>query len=190
MTAEIMKMKITRTLLRTAASGYAPGTRFDFTHVSLGAGGPGGAGYEPTGYEIALKNEFLRVPVAGATQLGEFEYLVEALFEHEAAEGWVREIGVWAVPPGGGEPFLACLWSEAAAPAGYFSPGVPWAFAQTLAFFDLPGNMFNVVAGAPTVVNTFMKPFIDLTTVVASQLSREIAAASASQTAIINATRA
>lgn len=189
MTAEIMKMKITRTLLRTAASGYAPGTRFDFTHVSLGAGGPGGAGYEPTGYESALKNEFLRVPVAGATQLGEFEYLVEALFEHPTAEGWVREIGVWAVPPDGGDPFLACLWSEAA-PAGYFSPGVPWAFAQTLAFFDLPGNMFNVVAGAPTVVNTFMQPFIDLTTIVASQLAREIAAAAASQTIIINTTRA
>lgn len=190
MTAQVMKMKITRTLLRTAASGYAPGTRFDFTHVSLGAGGPGGAGYEPTGYETALKNEFLRVPVAGAAQLGEFEYLVEALFEHPTAEGWVREIGIWAVPPGGGEPFLACLWSEAAGPAGYLSPGAPWAFAQTLAFFELPGNMFNVVAGAPNLSATFIGPFIDLTTVVATMLGREIAAASTIQLSTINATRA
>jgi len=150
MTERVLIARLTRAGLRAVFNATNNGLQLDLTHIALGYAG--NAGYVPTGTETALRNEFARVAIGGGEYLGDYEILVEGLFE-VTAQAWVHEVGVFA-----GDTLVA-VWSEVNAPLAYKTAGIPLVIGMTLAIGEVPPNALNIVAGGPSVNITIAGPF-------------------------------
>ncbi|MDE2577964.1 MAG: hypothetical protein KGL46_04085 [Hyphomicrobiales bacterium] len=130
-----------------------------FAFLAVGSG----PGYEPTGAEVALKAEFMRVPLGSGQKLTPTQMSFAATLDG-ANVGWIAEIGLFLQ-----DGTLWALWSQdpavqhgvdvngapaMGAPLGYKAFGIPYTITsiietRTFSLDALP----VVVNGAPMTVN-------------------------------------
>lgn len=134
------------------ASELADGTGFklEISHIAFGDGN--GAGYIPTGAEIALKNERVRIPISGGQIIGPKEIQVQAFLDTGPAF-WIREIAFILA-----DGTMLAVWS-AEVPLAYKTAGVPLALAYNLVLEPLPSDSVTIVIGGPSINLTIVGPF-------------------------------
>ena len=120
-------------------TGQQPGFSVDITHIAFG-----GQKYDPSGYEQALKQEFVRYPIDGAALISPSSIQVGVLMTNidpagkSANDKWIGEIGFYA-----GTTLFAVL-SHAAAYLFYKSPDINIPVTYVLDFSVLPPGSVTV----------------------------------------------
>jgi hypothetical protein len=120
-------------------TGQQPGFNVAITHIAFG-----GQKYDPSGFESALKQEFVRYPVDGGTTISPSSIQVGVLLTNSAPDNrsandkWIGEIGFYS-----GNTLFAVL-SHAAAYLFYKSPDIPIPVTYVLDFSVLPPGSITV----------------------------------------------
>ena len=127
---------LTRDGLRAVFRADHDGLQARISHIAFGDGG-----YAPTGAETALRNEHIRVPVAGGAWVGDFTIHMTALLD-DGPSFWVREVGIVL-----SDGTLLAVWSHATTPLVYKTAGVPIVTAFDLSLEALPASAVTVAAG-------------------------------------------
>lgn len=109
------------------------------THIAFGLGS-----YDPTGAEIALVNEVVRVPVAAGARITPTQIRMNAVWNDAAAVAPINEVGIYA-----GDTLFA-IWSSSAGAMGYKSAGVDFVFNYSMLLTVVPAGSVTVIADSGT----------------------------------------
>lgn len=151
-----LKPVLTRAGMRAVFNADSDGLQARISHIAFGD-----SAYAPTGEETALKNERVRVPIAGGSWVGDFTVHMTALLD-AGPSFWVRECGI-VLDTG----TLLAVWSDAATPLAYKTAGVPLVAAFDLTLEQLPASAITVQAGDVDLTLFFGSEFAALATAIA-----------------------
>ena len=151
-----LKPVLTRAGMRAVFNADSDGLKATISHIAFGD-----SAYAPTGEETALKNERVRVPIAGGSWVGDYTIHMTALLD-TGPSFWVRECGI--VLDNG---TLLAVWSDTATPLAYKTAGVPIVTAFDLTMEQLPASAVTVQAGDPDLTLFFGSEFAAFATAIA-----------------------
>lgn len=150
-----LEFKITRAGLSAMIAANNNGLQGLISHLAIGHGvqltspANAGTGYEPTGLETALRNEFQRKPFGNGTRLGTNSFVLETAFDG-TAQGWINEIGLIMT-----DGTLFAVWSDTV-PLMFKASNVQTLVAVTTVFEGLPADAIDMVVAAPSLNLTFV----------------------------------
>lgn len=151
-----LKPVLTRAGMRAVFNADRDGLKATISHIAFGD-----TAYAPTGEETALKNERVRVPIAGGSWVGDYTIHMTALLD-AGPSFWVRECGI--VLDNG---TLLAVWSDTATPLAYKTAGVPIVTAFDLTLEQLPPSSLTVQAGNVDLTLFFGSEFAAFATAIA-----------------------
>ncbi|NWA11913.1 phage tail protein [Pseudomonas gingeri] len=119
-----------------AFSKYELGLELVITHLTFGD-----AHYNPTGEEVALRNQLSdKIPVSGGGRPTPYQLRLNCVWNTDVGMHPVGEIGYWS------DDVLVFVWSRAdGGLAGYKTDGVPYVLFNDLAFGQVPSGSINLV---------------------------------------------
>jgi len=185
MTTPFLKFKVTAAGLAAVVSAQAGGLQASFSHVAVGFGvasGANGVGYQPTGDETALKNEFLRVALGSGQKPSATQIAFGATLDGDP-QGWINEIGLflsngtlWAVwsedpavqqsvDPATGAPVFG-------APLGYKMRGIAYAFTALVTVQAFALDALQIILNGPPIslqINLYDDQISNLLAIVADR---------------------
>lgn len=151
-----LKPVLTRAGMRAVFNASSTGLKATISHIAFGD-----SGYSPTGDETALKNERVRVPIAGGSWVGDFTIHMTALMD-AGPSFWIRECAI--VLDNG---TVLAVWSDANTPLAYKTDGVPIVTAFDLTLEQLPASAITVQAGNIDLTLFFGSEFAAFATAIA-----------------------
>lgn len=151
-----LKPVLTRAGMRAVFNASSTGLKATISHIAFGD-----SAYAPTGDETALKNERVRVPIAGGSWVGDFTVHMTALLD-AGPSFWIRECGI-VLDTG----TLLAVWSDASTPLAYKTAGVPLVTAFDLTLEQLPASAITVQAGDVDLTLFFGSEFAAFATAIA-----------------------
>ncbi len=138
---------ITEAGVQAAFDAHTNGLELELTHIGLGTGL-----YTPTGTEIALVDEIIRVPIGGGGQIAPTQVQVYALAiaSGPTMANWIGEIGIYAGTT------LFAVFSRPATPVLYLSDAVYTTINYTLGLSALPSGLVNVMIDPTASANSLI----------------------------------
>lgn len=159
-----LKPVLTRAGMRAVFNADRDGLQAKISHIAFGD-----SAYSPTGEETALKNERVRVPIAGGSWVGDFTIHMTFLFD-DGPSFWVREVGI-VLTTG----TLLAVWSDPTNALMYKTAGVPLMTAFDLTMEQLPASAVTVQAGDVDLTLFFAGDFARLATADTDNFNRYLA---------------
>jgi hypothetical protein len=153
--------KITKAALALAPNGGGTGFAITLTHIAIGT-----SLYDPTGNEIALKNEVARYPIGGGSKPTPTSVQTGVTITDTDPNGKspnglsIGEIGWFGVPSAnpGATPTLCAVWSRATGGALFVKSAnfdVPFAYTMDISAFP-DGNVSVTVGVDPQGMATLI----------------------------------